>query len=73
MDVLKMTDWARLCFKRETLSLYQLIDEPTHFTEHSSSIIDLVFATNKDNVILSGVGDPFLQQNIRYHSPSMSF
>ena len=58
--------------KIETLcsqfSLYQLI-EPTHFTEHSSSIFDLVFAINKDNVILSGVGDPFLQQNIWYHCP----
>ena len=50
-------------------SLYQLIDKPTNFTEHSSSIIDLVFATNKDNVISSGVGDPFLQQNITYHCP----
>ena len=48
--------------KIETLcsqfSLYQLIDEPIHLTEFSSSITDLVFATNKDNVILSGVGDP---------------
>ena len=55
--------------KIETLcsqfSLYQFIDEPTHFTEHFSSIIDLVFATNKDSVILSGVGDPFLQQNFK--------
>ena len=50
--------------KIETLcsqfSLYQLIDEPTYLTDYSSSIIDLLFATNKDNVILSGVGDPFL-------------
>ena len=48
-------------------SLFQLIVEPTHFTEQSSSIIDLMFVTNKDNALLSGVGDPFLQQNIRYH------
>ena len=51
-------------------SLYQLIEEPTHFTEQSTSIIDLFFVTNKDNVVLSGVGDPFLQQNIRYHCPT---
>ena len=51
-------------------SLYQLIEEPTHFTEQSSSIIDLFFVTNKDNVVLSGVNDPFLQQNIRYHCPT---
>ena len=51
-------------------SLYQLIEEPTHFTEQASSIIDLFFVTNKDNVVLSGVGDPFLQQNTRYHCPT---
>ena len=50
-------------------SLNQLIEEPTHFTEQSSSIIDLFFVTNNDNVVISGVGDPFLQQDIRYHCP----
>lgn len=54
-------------------SLCQLIVEPTHFTEQSSSIIDFIFITNKDNVLLSGVGDPFLQQNIRYHCPVYVF
>ena len=43
--------------------------EPTHFTEHSSSIIDLTLASNKNNILLSGVGDPFLDQNVRYHCP----
>ena len=28
-----------------------------------------MFVANKDNAILSGVGAPFLQQNIRYHCP----
>ena len=43
--------------------------KPTHFTEHSSSIIDLTFASNKNNILLSGVGDPFFDQNVRYHCP----
>ena len=43
--------------------------EPTHFTEHSSSIINLTFASYKNNILLSGVGDPFLDQNVRYHCP----
>ena len=30
----------------------QLIDEPTHFTEHSSSIIDLILVTKPENVII---------------------
>ena len=50
-------------------SLYQSINEPTHFTEHSSSVIDLLFMSNKESLIVSGVGEPFLQQNIRYHCP----
>ncbi|MCG7879453.1 MAG: reverse transcriptase domain-containing protein [Candidatus Thiodiazotropha taylori] len=50
-------------------SLYQSINEPTHFTEHSSSIIDLLFSSNRESLIVSGAGEPFLQQNIRYHCP----
>ena len=53
----------------EQLSLYQVIDDPTHFTENSSSLIDIILTNNKDSVILSGVGEPFLQQEIRYHCP----
>jgi hypothetical protein len=46
--------------------LTQIIDEHTHFTENSSSLIDM-FTNN--NVIKAGVGDPFLQQHVRYHCP----
>ena len=49
--------------------LYQSISEPTHFTENSSSLIDLLLVSNKDRIIFSGVGDPFLQQDLRYHCP----
>ena len=50
-------------------SLYQCIDEPTHYTEHSSSVIDLLFVSNKDHLIHSGVADAFLNQDLRYHCP----
>ena len=50
-------------------SLHQTINQPTHFTEHSSSLIDILLVSNKDHVVLSGVGDPFLNQEIRYHCP----
>ena len=53
----------------EQLSLVQSIEEPTHFTETSSSLIDLLLVTNNEHLILSGVGDPFLHQDIRYHCP----
>ncbi|VDI61697.1 Hypothetical predicted protein [Mytilus galloprovincialis] len=49
-------------------SLTQLIDEPTHFTESSSSLLDL-FITNDAHIITyCGVGPPLLDQ-IRFHCP----
>ena len=53
----------------QQFSVTQMIVEPTHFTEHSSSIIDLIFTSNKDSILLSGVGEPCLDQNVRYHCP----
>ena len=50
-------------------SLYQSIDQPTHFTENSSSLLDTFLTHNKVHLILSGVGDPFLDQQLRYHCP----
>ena len=58
-------------------SLYKIITEPTHFTENSSSLLDIILVSNKNHVTTSGVGGPFLDQNIRYHCPvyleSLSF
>ena len=50
-------------------NLQQIITEPTHFTETSNSLIDLVLVSNPESILLSGVGDPFLGQEIRYHCP----
>ena len=46
-------------------SLYQCID----YTEQSSSVIDLLFVSNKNHLIHSGVADAFLNQDLRYHCP----
>ena len=46
--------------------LVQHIDEPTRFVETSESIRDLLLTRNVSSVILSGVGDAFLDQT-RYH------
>ena len=40
-------------------SFYQSINQPTHFTENSSSIIDILLVNNKAHLIVSGVGDLF--------------
>ena len=50
-------------------SLNQSICQPIHFTEHSSSMIDIIHVSNKENLILSGVADPFLNQDVRFHCP----
>ena len=50
-------------------SLTQMINEPTHFDKNSSSLIDLLLVGNNNSVLLSGVGDPFLNQPIKYHCP----
>ncbi|MEW8547607.1 MAG: reverse transcriptase family protein, partial [Candidatus Thiodiazotropha sp.] len=50
-------------------SLKQLIEEPTHFTESSESLIDLILARNPSNIITSGVYDTFIDNQIRYHCP----
>ena len=46
---------------------YQSIDKPTHFTENTSSVIDIILVSNKYHVLLSGVGDSFLNQELRFH------
>ena len=53
----------------QQFSLLQCIEEPTHFTENSQSIIDILLVKNKDNLLISGVGEPILQQDIRFHCP----
>ena len=49
--------------------LYQLITEPTSFAENSMTLIDLLFTNNPQNIQYSGVCEPFLDVNIRYHRP----
>jgi hypothetical protein len=54
----------------QQFSISQLIDEPTHFTETSSSVIDLLFTNRNEAIVLSGVGDQFLStQELRLHCP----
>ena len=46
-----------------------MITEQTHFTERSSSLINIILVSNPSSCILSGVGDPLLNQEIRFHCP----
>ena len=69
LDILKQLPSRKINNVCQYFGLDQLISEPTHFTETSSSVIDLIFTSNKNNVFLSGIGDPFLHKNMRYHCP----
>ena len=56
----------------DLLQLYnhkQLITEETHFTENSASLIDLIMPRNTNNIVYSGVADPFIPDQVRYHCP----
>ena len=48
----------------------QLVTEPTHFTENSSSLLDLIFVRNKTNVFKAGVLNTFIENQVRYHVPT---
>ena len=50
-------------------NLSQVIKDATHFTENSSSLIDLILLRNTANMLTSGVIDNFLPDQIRYHCP----
>ena len=69
LDSLKNTSFQKNSAICQQFSVTQMIVEPTHFTEHSSSIIDLIFTSNKNSILLRGVGEPFLDQNVRHHCP----
>ena len=47
-----------------------MINDSTHFTETSSSLIDIMLVSYPANILFSGVGDPFLNLDIRFHCPA---
>ena len=47
----------------------QIIRDPTHFTENSQTLLDLIIVNNVENIDFSGVCDNILPNNIRYHCP----
>ena len=69
LDVSKHASYRKINDLYQHFNLVQIITEPTHYTENSDFIIDLFLVSNKNMVLLSGVGEPFLDQNIRYHCP----
>ena len=44
----------------EQFSFTQTINAPTHFTEHSSSLIDIILTMNKNNLLYTKIRDRFL-------------
>ena len=50
LDILKQLPSRKINNVCQYFGLDQLISEPTHFTETSSSVKDLIFTSNKKNV-----------------------
>ncbi|MES9883416.1 MAG: reverse transcriptase family protein [Sedimenticola sp.] len=69
LDMLKQPSASKINSIAQQYNLTQAIMDPTHFTEHSSSLIDIFLTSSDVQVALSGVGEPFLDQNVRFHCP----
>ena len=69
LNMLNPHSCAKILYVYQTYNLIQLINEPTHYTETLSSIIDLILVSNLRSVELSGVSEPFLLHDVRYHCP----
>ena len=50
-------------------ALFKAINESTHFTETSSSLLNILLVSNNPHLIVSCVADPFLNQEHRCHCP----
>ena len=59
LDVSKQASYRKINDLCQHFNLEQIITEPTHHTENYDSIIDLFLVSNKNRVLLSGVGEPF--------------
>ena len=66
LDMQKLTSSRKIQTLCQMYNLSNIISEPTHFTESSSSLIHLFLVTNKNHILLSGIGEPLLDQNIRF-------
>ena len=50
-DMLNPTALTKLIYLTSSYNFHQLIDEPTHYTENSFSLIDLVLVSKPENVL----------------------
>ena len=57
----------------QNYNLKQLIQEDTHFTENSSSLLDLILVRNSSNILTSGVVDSFIPDQIRFSLNNIYF
>ena len=63
---------TKISFLLTKFSLLQMIDEPTHFTEHSSSLIDLIL-TNTEFLCQSFGLIPFRILSVRNNFKKIKF
>ena len=65
-----ITSRRKAAFLFDPYRLVQFIGDPSYFTNNLGiQYINLLLTGNVSSVVLSGVSDAFLDQNIRYHWP----
>lgn len=62
---MKTTDDNKITYLMLQYNLSQFIREPTHVTAHSESIIDLTLVSSINNLLISGVHDTFIENQVR--------
>ena len=69
IDILKDNSSQKVRDLCQQFNFEQIINEPTLYTENFSSPIDLILTSNTNTILLSSVGEPFFEQNLRYQCP----
>ena len=60
LDILKDNSSQKVRDLCQQFNFEQIINEPTHFTENSSSLIDLILTSNSNTILLSVLANHFL-------------
>jgi hypothetical protein len=70
LDMQKHTSASKINSIASQYNFTQVIQQPTHYTVSSNSLIYLFLVSMNCRVSVSGVADPFLDQVCGYHCPT---
>ena len=69
-DMRTLSSSAKMRNLISSYNFHQVIDEPTQYTKHSSSVIDIVLVSEPENVMYSDVTSPFFSESCSVSLPN---